>query len=299
MKNLPISVIITTYNDSEYLSSAIDSIFSQKILPMQLVIVDDGSDSDESYIITNKYISNKRNVNVSYFKKENGGASSARNLGIKHINQPYVTFLDADDEMLPDNLNTKYSAIKKLDDRYFGVYGSGITTERKSHNFIDYDGIACTSYVGKYNVGVPGGCYYYLFRTSCLIKIGCFDEELPNNEDFDILIRLLMSGKACKGSVVCGNLITIRKNSLSRDSNSKKVFNNVMKFLDKAEYENYFDKGELEYRRKYAHLFLVRRIFFKNPSDAFTHIKLAFSYCKPVGWKEKMLYNLGSVSSFK
>ena len=292
MKNLPISVIVTTYNDAEYLSNAIESVFNQNSLPSQLVIVDDGSDSDESRTITNRYTNNKKNIIVSYFKKENGGASSARNLGIENTDQRYVTFLDADDKMLPDNLNVKYKEIKNLNSNYFGVYGSGITNKGRDYNFINTDGVACTSYVGKFKVGIPGGCYYYLFRTSELVNIGGFDEELSNNEDFDILIRLLKSGKACKGSVGCGNFINVRENSLSRDLNSEKVFNKVMGFLDKAERENYFSIDELNYRRKTTHLSLVRRIILKQPFKAFIHVRHAFSYSKPVGKKEKILYKL-------
>jgi glycosyltransferase involved in cell wall biosynthesis len=299
MDNAPISVIITTYNDAEYLSNAIESVFNQKLLPNQLVIVDDGSDLDQSRIIVNRYISNKKNVSVIYFKKENGGASSARNLGIKHVSQPYVTFLDADDKMLPNNLNIRYNEIKNLNSSYFGVYGSGLTTEGKKQNFIDIDGVINTSYVGKYNEGVPGGCCYYMFRTHYLIEVGGFDEKLFNNEDFDLLIRLIKSGKACKGSIGRGNLITIRNNSLSRGSNPEKIFNNVMGFLYKAEINDYFEKYELNYRKKSAYLSLAKRIILKNPFKAKFFIRQAFFYSKPIGLKENLLYILCSVSISK
>lgn len=275
MKNAPISVIITTYNDSEYLSQAIESVLAQSILPTQLIIVDDGSLSYMPQVIANRYAKNHPDISIEFIRKENGGASSARNLGLQYVNQPFTTFLDTDDQLLTTSLEKRYKELSMLDNNYFGVYGSATTTEGSTQNFINFDGNAPTHMVGDFNQGIPGGCCYYLFRTQALKEIGYLDEKLSHNEDFDFIIRLLKTGMYCKGSVGYTNQINIRENSLSRDLNYDKVFSGIMAFLDKAEKESYFDHAHLKKRRKYAHLFLAKRALKKRPLYAVKHILLA------------------------
>lgn len=259
-----ISVIVTTYNDSEYLDRAIESILRQSLLPKQIIIVNDGSTIGDPLFVINRFL-DRNDINIKYLTKNNGGASSARNFGLCHVTEEFVTFLDADDEMLEANLNDKYAVIKNLDNSYFAVYGSGITSKKKSINFIDFDGAPKTSLVGKYRSGVPGGCCYYLFRRSSIKSISGFDEGLINNEDFDFIIRLILCGLRCKGVVGCGILITIRPGSLSRSTNVVGTFNNLMIFLNKASEMKYFECGELYKRKAFAYFYLSRRVFGQSP----------------------------------
>lgn len=278
MTKAPISLIITTYNDSEYLSQSIESVLAQSLLPTQLIIVDDGSLSYMPKIIANRYARNYPNLSIEYIKKENGGAASARNLGLTYVRQPYVTFLDADDQLLEDSILKRYQVLEKLGNEYFGVYGSAITTEGPNQEFINIDGNPSASKVGDFQQGIPGGCYYYLFSTQALEKVGMLDESLTHNEDFDFIIRLLKTGMLCKGSVGYTNKITMRQNSLSRNTNYEKTFNGIMSFLDKAEKENYFDTKHLKYRKKYAHLFLAKRTLTQRPLLAIRHLLSASRY---------------------
>lgn len=278
MTKAPISVIITTYNDSEYLSQAIESVLAQSLLPTQLIIVDDGSLSYMPKVIANRYAKNHSNISIEFFRKENGGASSARNLGLSYVNQPLVTFLDADDQLLADSLEKRFNELSELGSNYFGVYGSAITTEGPNQNFINFDGNAPTHLVGDFKDGIPGGCYYYLFRTKALHKVGLLDESLIINEDFDFIIRLLKTGMLCKGSVGYTNKVNIRYNSLTRKPDHEKKFNAIMSFLDKAEQNNYFETQYLKNRRKYAHLSLAKRALKKRPLYAVKHILLASKY---------------------
>ena len=216
MKNASITVIITTYNDSEYLTAAINSVIFQALSPKQLIVVDDGSENNNACKITNNYINNKNGIKVIYLKKKNGGASSARNLGLKHVSEEFVTFLDADDQMLSNNLLDKFNAIKDLNNDYFGVYGSNMTSKRVKDSFASIDGLATTSQVGKAVEGIPGGSCSYLFKSETIKEIGGYDENLHNNEDNDLIIRLIKNNKKCKSIESCGVLIFMRKNSLSR-----------------------------------------------------------------------------------
>lgn len=299
MKNVPISVVITTYNDSEYLSAAIDSVISQTLSPTQLIIVDDGSDNNDACKITNKYLNNNSGIEVIYLKKENGGASSARNFGLTLVSEEFVTFLDADDQMLSNNLQDKFNAIKDLSNDYFGVYGSNITSKKVKDSFINIDGLANTSQVGKAVEGIPGGSRSYLFRYKNLKKIGGYDESLHNNEDHDLIIRLIKDNKKCKGIDSCGILIFKRKNSLSRGGDTKKRFHNTMVFINKAEDKGYFDKEELLLRKKAVYLVYIRSIILKNPIEALAYANTAFSYSDPENKKQKAICFLSKITKLR
>ena len=72
------SVVVTTYNDAEYLERSLPSIINQSLKPIEVIIIDDGSDNDDAEIITNSYI-DKTEIPIIHKKKENGDPSRARN----------------------------------------------------------------------------------------------------------------------------------------------------------------------------------------------------------------------------
>ena len=98
------SIVSAVYNVARYLDEYISSIDSQ-IFPasgIQVVVVDDGS-TDESLEVLQAWAARRPGVTV--LTKENGGQSSARNLGLEHAHGEWVTFLDPDDIVEPDYLS--------------------------------------------------------------------------------------------------------------------------------------------------------------------------------------------------
>ncbi len=95
-KKVPIvSVIIPVYNAEHYLEHAVNSVLEQPNSELiELLLIDDGS-SDNSAVICDKLA--VANNGIIVFHKENGGVSSARNLGIEHASGKYLAFLDSDD----------------------------------------------------------------------------------------------------------------------------------------------------------------------------------------------------------
>lgn len=89
-----LSVIIPVYNSKDFLPRCIDSILKQSFSDFELLLVDDGS-RDGSGAICDAYSVKDNRVHV--FHKENGGVSSARNVGIENANGEWLTFLDSDD----------------------------------------------------------------------------------------------------------------------------------------------------------------------------------------------------------
>lgn len=111
-----ISVIVPVYNAEKYLHRCIDSILVQTFTDFELLLINDGS-KDRSGVICDEYAVKDSRVRV--FHKENGGVSSARNVGLDNANGEWVTFCDSDDYVYPcwlENYNileygTKYDLI--------------------------------------------------------------------------------------------------------------------------------------------------------------------------------------------
>ena len=93
-----VSVIIPVYNVSEYLSRCLDSIINQSYNNLEIIIVDDGS-TDNSYKICKKYEEMDSRIRVIH--KENGGAASARKVGLLSSCGEYIAMIDADDWIHP------------------------------------------------------------------------------------------------------------------------------------------------------------------------------------------------------
>ncbi len=89
-----ISVIIPVYNVEQYLCECIDSVLNQTYSSYEIILVDDGS-TDSSGKICDEYAEKSEKIKVIH--KENGGQSSARNLGLKSAGGKYIYFLDSDD----------------------------------------------------------------------------------------------------------------------------------------------------------------------------------------------------------
>ena len=96
-----VSVIVPVYNTAQFLPHCIDSILSQNFSDFELLLIDDGS-TDGSGQICDSYAEKDNRVRV--FHKENGGVSSARNLGLNEAKGKWVCFVDSDDELMPNAL---------------------------------------------------------------------------------------------------------------------------------------------------------------------------------------------------
>lgn len=104
-----ISVIIPVYNIEAYLASCLDSVINQTYKKLEIILIDDGS-TDSSGRICDEYAHKDERVIV--FHKQNGGVSSARNLGITKATGEYVTFVDGDDIIAPDMYEVLYNNMK-------------------------------------------------------------------------------------------------------------------------------------------------------------------------------------------
>ena len=89
-----VSIIIPIYKSEKYLRRCLDSILCQTYKEYEIILIIDGS-PDNSIDICKEY--SAKYQNIRYYEKENGGVSSARNLGLKYAKGEYITFIDSDD----------------------------------------------------------------------------------------------------------------------------------------------------------------------------------------------------------
>ena len=96
-----VSVIIPVYNRAGMLERSVRSVMEQSLSDWELILVDDGS-TDGSAGICDGFVA--ADPRIRAFHKQNGGVSSARNLGLDEARGEWLAFLDADDRFYPDAL---------------------------------------------------------------------------------------------------------------------------------------------------------------------------------------------------
>lgn len=108
MSNPKISVIVPVYNAESTIRRCVDSILAQTFTDFECLLIDDGS-KDRSGEICDEYA--EKDSRVMAFHKENGGVSSARNLGLDNARGGWVAFVDSDDSVKEEYLSNLYSHI--------------------------------------------------------------------------------------------------------------------------------------------------------------------------------------------
>ena len=122
-----ISVIVPVYRAEAFLRKCTDSILNQSFQDLELLLIDDGS-PDNSGALCDQIAQADGRVRV--FHKENGGVSSARNLGMAEAKGTYLAFADSDDWLASDALETLYGALK----------AAGADTAGGAHYRVEVDG---------------------------------------------------------------------------------------------------------------------------------------------------------------
>lgn len=100
-----VSMIIPCYNMEKYINKCIDSVLSQSLKDIQLIIVNDGSTDRSEQLIAERTEEIKSKLSdFVYTKQENQGAAAACNTGFKYVNGEYLILLDGDDWLEPDSI---------------------------------------------------------------------------------------------------------------------------------------------------------------------------------------------------
>lgn len=157
MESPLISIIIPVYNGEKYLRRCLDSIVAQTYTNYECLMIDDGS-TDSSGAILDEYAA--RDNRFIAIHKENGGVSSARNIGLDNMKGEWVTFCDCDDYTFPDWLSN-YNAEQNFE---FDLICQGFKTDKLLYNYISNNNIKHNSYSCDFE-GSPG-LYIYKLQES-------------------------------------------------------------------------------------------------------------------------------------
>jgi glycosyltransferase involved in cell wall biosynthesis len=102
----PISVIITAFNVQKYIINTVQSVLSQTLREIEVIVVDDGSKDDTAQLLDEIAKTDDRLIVIH---KENGGVSAARNSGLAIAAGEYILFVDGDDQLLPNACELLYA----------------------------------------------------------------------------------------------------------------------------------------------------------------------------------------------
>ena len=191
-----VSIIVPIFNTEHYLVHCIESVLGQSYSDFELLLIDDGS-TDESGSICDAYKMKDNRIRVIH--KENGGVSSARNIGLDYACGEWVYFVDSDDELLPDGLQTMVDCISDDVDVVMG----GFLEEDERGNVSGIDKRVVVSLTKKQSIislyGGNGSYYHYcgylwmrLLRREVIQKLNLrFDTSVTIKEDTLFLMQYI------------------------------------------------------------------------------------------------------------
>lgn len=192
---MKISIIIPLYNKEKYIKSVVESVLNQSFQDFEVIIVDDGS-SDKSVSIVES-INDDR---IRLVTKCNEGVSAARNFGLQFVSTDLIFYLDADDILLPNSLETLYylylrhpecdiftcNFIQSYPNIKEKLYCKGINEYVVSNNYKDF-----------YNQQFYLRTGIFLVKKEILERSLGFNEKLCKGEDLELFLRWLDYSKVC------------------------------------------------------------------------------------------------------
>ena len=195
MKKGLVSIIVPVFNSGNYLSACIDSILVQSYQDFELILVDDGS-TDDSGAICDDYQGKDNRIKV--FHTHNHGVSHARNYGINEAVGEYLTFIDSDD-FIDANYLESYIKYKEYD-CVIGSYQTFPVVHKRTHKEMDFDTsdkdlTSLCEYIAK----IDGTSCCKLYRHSIIKENHIrFNEQMRFSEDTDFCLRLFRYAKTIK-----------------------------------------------------------------------------------------------------
>jgi glycosyltransferase involved in cell wall biosynthesis len=194
------SIIVPVYNCINELPSCVDSIRRQTESDWELLLIDDGS-SDGSSALCDELAEQDERIRV--FHKENGGASSARNLGLQHRRGEYIMFFDGDDTVESDLLEQVSATLSKSSPELvifgmaFDSYSASGQLEKTELFSVSRAGLVTkeeilSSFSDYFADNTLSSACNKVFSGSILQKTGLrFSEEMTLYEDLDFVLRYL------------------------------------------------------------------------------------------------------------
>lgn len=187
-----LSVVVPARNAGPYLREAVDGLLAERLPDLEIVVVDDGS--------TDGCADGLSSPLVRVVRQKNGGEAAARNTGVRTATAPFVTFLDADDRMVPGALSARLDFLRSQPGELaVGGLPSRLIDERGRPTAEVFAPMSA-KYEFPFRLSgafyreghfFPVSCSLYLYRREVFDRIGLYDETLPVAPDCDFHFRFL------------------------------------------------------------------------------------------------------------
>lgn len=193
-----VSVIITCYNQAHFLGEAIESVIAQTYSASEIIVVDDGSSDDPAAVAA-------RYPGVVFIRQDNRGVAAARNTGFRRSSGVYIVFVDGDDRLLPDALET---GVRHLNARRECAFVSGrfktiMSDGSPAHTWPqpDVTGDHYLELLREVYIQTPATV---MFRRSVLQILNGFDTSTAfiNGEDHELYLRVARCFPVCSHNKV-------------------------------------------------------------------------------------------------
>ena len=247
-----ISVVTATYNMSQFIEAAVESVIAQTYENLQYVIIDDGSTDGTSERIS-KFLKDPR---LEYHYQDNQGQTVAKNNGIRLARGDYICFLDADNIWLSDKLEKQLRTFSTIPSHFKILYADQL--------YINDKGIV----IGKPSLETHSGRIadkllfenFVTFNTAmvertCFEELGPFDESLDRSIDYELWLRFSRRYEFYHLSEVT-TYYRIWEGQMSRDTERR--FDAALGIMEKFLEENpgFIDPQTI--RRAWNHAFTAR-----------------------------------------
>ena len=232
-----VSIIIPTYNREEKIKSAIKSILYQTNPHWELIIVDDGS-QDNTKLNIEPYLTDSR---IKYLYQKNRGVSSARNYGVKYARGSHLIFLDSDDELLPELIET-LAYIKYFN---YDLISWPVIKHSRQKEEVQYHRKLGSLYNDMEILFLAGSICY---RRSFFLEVGGYDENLTFGENYELGLRISERNYNLKLIEYIGLIYNIRSHKTS-NSIENRLYSGIIQYRKhrKKYAEHPFYDSEMSY----------------------------------------------------
>lgn len=236
------SIIVPIYNVEKYLKKCIDSLINQTYSPYEIILVNDGT-KDNSQQIIDEYVEKYPKLIKGYIK-ENGGLSDARNFGIKKATGDYLVFVDSDDYIKLDLLETLNNNITDNED----VLGYGLIVVDNNYNELEVinKAIFNTTIGEKALINLIEGKNFFETAWTYAYNLKFWNENKFEyvkgryHEDFGLTPNILVKAKKVKTLDYAGYYYYQNDNGIIRNGNMEKT---IIKAYDMLYYFDFHMKN--------------------------------------------------------
>lgn len=196
-----VSVVIPTYNRPDFLKGAIETVTSQTLVNLEVIVVDDGSEENYARKVVDEFPDSRIRVEEH---DSNKGLSAARNTGTREAEGEYIAYLDDDDRWQETKLEQQVAVRENQSD--VGLVTCCTASINSEGEILRCEASKPSGDLSNaiFRMNIIGTPSRILVRRECFEDIGLFDTDLPTKQDWDFYIRLCQNWRVyCFDDILC------------------------------------------------------------------------------------------------